>query len=74
MVDAAIKGLGIAGVPYARAALADGRLVTVRAMVPADSGFMLWFPANRHIARQPALLIDLIKAKPRLNAARASGR
>lgn len=68
MVDAAIKGLGIAYVPdvHARAALADGRLVTVlEPWCPPIPGLCLWFPANRHMPASLRALIDLIKERNR---------
>lgn len=64
MVDAALNGLGIAYVPemHARAALDDGRLVTVlEPWCPPIPGLCLWFPANRHMPASLRALIDLIK-------------
>ncbi|KNC91405.1 LysR family transcriptional regulator [Trabulsiella odontotermitis] len=66
MVDAAIKGLGIAYVPdvHVRSALADGRLVTVlEPWCPPIPGLCLWFPANRHMPASLRALIDIIKEK-----------
>lgn len=64
MVDAAIKGLGIACVPeiHARAALDDGRLVTVlEPWCPPIGGLCIYFPANRHMPASLRALIELIK-------------
>ncbi|QKJ88737.1 LysR family transcriptional regulator [Paramixta manurensis] len=66
MVDAAIKGLGIAYIPavHARAALNDGRLVTVlEPWCPPIPGLCLWFPANRHMPASLRALIDMIREK-----------
>jgi DNA-binding transcriptional LysR family regulator len=73
MVDAAINGLGIAYVPdvHARAALADGRLVTVlEPWCPPIPGLCLWFPANRHMPASLRALIDLIKERNRFSLPR----
>lgn len=64
MVDAAIKGLGIAYVAemHARQALDDGRLVSVlERWCPPIPGLCIWFPANRHMPASLRALIDMIK-------------
>ncbi|EJS94074.1 LysR family transcriptional regulator [Pectobacterium wasabiae] len=64
MVYAAIQGLGIAYVPevHARAALDDGRLVTVlEQWSPPTPGLCLYFPANRHMPVSLRALVDTIK-------------
>ncbi|GAA5233298.1 LysR family transcriptional regulator [Verticiella sediminum] len=64
MVAAAIEGLGIAYVPepYARAALDDGRLVTVlEDWCPRIPGLSLYFPGNRHVPASLRAFIDTIR-------------
>ena len=64
MVEAAVDGLGIAYVPdtYARAALADGRLVAVlEDWCPAIPGLFLYFPRNRHVPAALRAFIDAIR-------------
>ena len=64
MVEAAIDGLGIAYVPdtYARAALADGRLVAVlKDWCPSIPGLFLYFPRNRHVPASLRAFIDAIR-------------
>lgn len=64
MVDAAIRGLGLAFIPeiHARQALNDGRLLTVlekwSLTVP---GLRLYFPANRHMPASLRALVNMIK-------------
>lgn len=73
MVDAAIKGLGIAYVAdvHAHAALADGRLVSVlEPWCPPIPGLCLWFPANRHMPTSLRALIDLMKERGRCSLPR----
>ncbi|MCL6316000.1 LysR family transcriptional regulator [Pectobacterium atrosepticum] len=69
MVCAAIQGLGITYVPevHARAALDDGRLVTVlEPWSPPIPGLCLYFPANRHMPASLRALVDMIKKTPTL--------
>lgn len=64
MVEAAINGLGIAYVPepYARAALNDGRLVSVlEDWCPRIPGLSLYFPDNRHVPASLRAFIDTIR-------------
>ncbi len=64
MVDAAVKGLGIAYVPelHARTALDEGLLVTVlESWCPAIPGLCVYFPANRHMPASLRALVDIIK-------------
>lgn len=64
MVDAAIKGLGIAYVPesHARAALDAGALLTVlEPWCPPTPGLCLYFPANRHMPASLRALVDMLK-------------
>lgn len=63
-----LDGLGIAYVPepYARAALARGRLVAVLSdWCPVFPGLFLYFPGNRHIPAGLRAFIDLLKASSR---------
>ncbi|MCG8157306.1 LysR family transcriptional regulator [Brenneria goodwinii] len=65
MLEAAIKGLGIAYMPepYARAALDDGRLVSVlEDWCPRIPGLSLYFPGHRHVPATLRALIDTIQA------------
>lgn len=64
MVEAAIAGLGIAYVPepYARAALDDGRLLTVlEDWCPPIPGLCLYFPRNRHMPPSLRAFIDMLR-------------
>ncbi|MGH8147760.1 MAG: LysR family transcriptional regulator [Rhodanobacteraceae bacterium] len=64
MVEAAIAGLGIAYVPepYARAALGDGRLVTVlEDWCPPSPGLCLYFPRNHHMPPSLRAFIDMLR-------------
>jgi DNA-binding transcriptional LysR family regulator len=64
MIEAALRGLGIAYVPepYAREALAKKRLVAVLSdWCPVIPGLFLYFPGNRHIPAGLRAFIDLLR-------------
>jgi DNA-binding transcriptional LysR family regulator len=64
MVAAAADGLGIAYVPehFARAALADGRLVAVLDdWCPPFPGLCLYYPPNRHVPAPLRAFIDVMR-------------
>lgn len=66
MVEAALRGLGIAYVPEtsARAELDQGRLMPVLDdWCPAGPGLFLYFPANRLMPAPLRALVDLLKAE-----------
>ena len=66
MVEAALRGLGIAYVPEtsARAELEQGRLMLVLDdWCPAGPGLFLYFPANRLMPAPRRALVDLLKAE-----------
>jgi DNA-binding transcriptional LysR family regulator len=65
MVEAAIDGLGIAYVPepYARAALDEGRLVTVlEDWCPPIPGLFIYFSGSRHVPASLRAFIDMVRA------------
>ena len=65
MVDAAVKGLGIAYVtsPAATAALADGRLRRVlRPWTPAPEAIAIYYPGHRRVPPALRAFLDTVKA------------
>lgn len=65
MVDAAIKGLGIAYVASlaAKAALAEGRLRRVlAAWTPASEGIAIYYPGHRAVPPALRAFLDVVKA------------
>lgn len=67
IVDAAIRGLGIAYLPEtaARDHLAAGRLVALlEDWCPPASTLVLYYPGHRHVPAALRALIDLVKALP----------
>jgi DNA-binding transcriptional LysR family regulator len=71
MVDAAVKGLGVAYVvePAARDALADGRLVQVlEDWMPAPEALAIYYPGHRAVPPALRAVLDVIKNRHRAAA------
>ncbi|WP_319520241.1 LysR family transcriptional regulator [uncultured Martelella sp.] len=76
IIEAAIRGLGIAYVPETTVNdhLAAGRLVALlEDWCPPDSGLMLYYPGHRHVPAALRALINLVKAPPPRVDARSDG-